>query len=64
MAQNDPLRMPAIARWPLREVFISYLQIVKELVREQYNISLQVWASKTAFGGKVKPPEMPKILRD
>jgi hypothetical protein len=47
----------------MREVLLGYLEIIKEQARADYAVSLQVWASRTAFGGKSKPPKLPDILQ-
>jgi len=46
----------------LRDALLAYLELLKERTREDYAVSLQVWASRTAFGGNAKPPEVPEIL--
>jgi hypothetical protein len=52
-----------VFRWPIREALLAYLQIIKEQTRRDYAVSLQVWASKTAFGGSSKPPKVPDLLK-
>ena len=47
----------------MREVLLSYLKLLQEQAKADYAVSLQVWASQTAFGGKAKPPRVPEILQ-
>jgi len=55
--------MRAVVKWPLREAVLAYLKMLQAAALEQHRTNLLVWASKTAFGGKVKPPDVPKILQ-
>jgi hypothetical protein len=50
--------------WPLRELLLSYSAKLKEEALRGYQVALTVWASRTALGGKQKPPDVPTILKD
>jgi len=50
--------------WPLRELCLAYLARLKADALRTYETALLVWASRTAFGGKTKPPELPGILKE
>jgi hypothetical protein len=53
-----------ILDWPLRELLLRYVALMKEQAMRGYQTSLLVWASRTAMGGKQKPPDLPVILRE
>ena len=55
--------MKEILLWPLREVLLRYVFLLREKTLAKYNLDVQVWASKTAFGGSTKPPKVPDLLR-
>ena len=60
---NDPERMRQIVRWTVREAVLAYLKLLQQAALEHHRTNLLVWASRTAFGGGVKPPDVPKILQ-
>jgi hypothetical protein len=47
----------------MREVLLAYLELLREQARADYATAMQVWASRTAFGGNAKPPKIPEILQ-
>ena len=50
--------------WPLREMLLCYVARLKDEALRGYQTALIVWASRSAFGGKQKQPDVPVILRD
>ncbi len=50
--------------WPLREMLLCYVAHLKDEALRGYQTALIVWASRSAFGGKQKQPDLPVILRD
>jgi hypothetical protein len=55
--------MRQIVRWTVREAVLAYLKLLQQAALEHHRTNLLVWASRTAFGGGVKPPDVPKILQ-
>lgn len=54
-----------IEYWPLRELLINYLELVKEQLREGYRHSQLLYQIRVAFGGvKEQPPAVPALLRE
>jgi hypothetical protein len=49
--------------WALRDLFVAYVERLKDSARKAYEIDLLVWATLAAGGAKVKPPDPPSILR-
>jgi len=51
--------------WPIREIFLGYLAILKREAREQYHHDLLVWAvlAPHAKRGSLKQPSVPTILK-
>jgi hypothetical protein len=47
----------------MREAILAYLKLMQESAAENHKTSMLMWSSLSAFGGKVKAPEIPKILR-
>jgi len=54
--------MRGVLKWPLREVLLRYVHMIREEALEAYRVDLLVWAAKSAFGGG-KPPKVPELLR-
>lgn len=55
--------MRRVANWPMREAILAYLRKLQDAALEHHRTNMLVWASRSAFGGGVKPPEVPTILR-
>lgn len=50
--------------WPLVEVLMAYLEVVKDQAQHAHEIDLQVWAAIAPYAKKdLKPPAIPPILR-
>lgn len=51
-------------QWPVRELLLAYIAMLKDSAMERYQSDLQVWATlapHTKDPGK--PPKPPKILK-
>jgi hypothetical protein len=48
--------------WALRDLFVAYVERMKDSARQAYEIDLLVWATLAAGGAKIKPPDPPSIL--
>jgi len=48
--------------WPLRDIFVAYVERLKDSARDAYEIDLLVWAMFAASGSKVRKPDPPSIL--
>jgi hypothetical protein len=46
----------------MREAILAYLKLMREAAAENHKTSMIMWASLSAFGGKVKAPKLPDIL--
>jgi hypothetical protein len=55
--------MVRVSRWPVREAILAYLKLMKDSALENHKTSMLMWSSLSAFGGKVKAPVLPEILR-
>jgi len=49
--------------WALRDLFVAYVERLKDAAREVYERDLLVWAIFAAGGAKTKAPALPDILR-
>lgn len=47
----------------LREIFVTYVEIMRRAAREAYDTDLLIWAVLAAAGAKVKKPDPPAVLR-
>lgn len=47
----------------LREIFVTYVELMRRAAREQYDADLLMWAVLAAAGSKVKKPDPPAVLR-
>jgi hypothetical protein len=47
----------------LREIFLTYVELMRRAAREAYDTDLLIWAVLAAAGSKVKRPEPPAVLR-
>ena len=59
-----PSRFDGVIDFPLRELFLAYVEILKKQARRSYETSLLVWAIQSPWiKGDKKPPDVPEILR-
>ncbi|MGH9685288.1 MAG: hypothetical protein ACRD4S_16960 [Candidatus Acidiferrales bacterium] len=50
--------------WPLRDLFLAFIDRMKEAARRNYETELLVWAILAPHQkSRTKPPDLPKILR-
>lgn len=48
----------------LREIFVTYVELMRRAASESYNADLLIWAVLAAAGAKgIKKPEPPAVLR-
>jgi hypothetical protein len=65
VAGFDYERTLEVARWPIREGLISYVERVKELTEANFRHASLLYQVRTAFGGsKEKPPALPPLLKE
>lgn len=65
VARYDAGRYAAIAGWPLRELMVSYVALVRELAEEGYRHAQLLYQVRNAFGGGHEaPPPIPPLLRE
>lgn len=64
VAEWDHDAVQRVLNWPLREVLLAYVARLKADALRGYQTALLVWASRTAMGGKTKPPDLPNILKE
>lgn len=54
----------AIEHWPLDELLLAYLELVKEQLREEFRHRQLLYQVRTIWGGsKEQPPAVPDLLR-
>lgn len=49
--------------WPLRELFLAYVERMKKAAHDSYKHDVLVWAVLTAAGAKMKHPDPPAVLK-
>lgn len=50
--------------WPLRDMFLAYIDRLKDDARKHYEFEVLVWAALAPHKKKPgKPPDVPAILR-
>ena len=60
----DPSRFEEVSDWPLRDLFLAYLERQKEIARASYHTELLIWASLAPYSKRrQKAPDLPKILK-
>jgi hypothetical protein len=56
--------MEKVFEWPLRDIFLAYIERLRESARRNYEIELIVWSSLAPHQRrKTDPPALPRILR-
>jgi hypothetical protein len=66
LARWDPIRAQAILRWTVREALLAYLERLRDLEQQRYNVQMLVWASIVPHLDKHanrEPPSLPDILK-
>jgi hypothetical protein len=64
VACGDHDAVQRILDWPLREMLLAFEGQLKQAALEGYRAARMEWAIRNAFGGKQKPPRLPRILRE
>jgi hypothetical protein len=65
MAGHDPGRFAEVMDWPLRELFLGFLDRLRERARDNYELELLVWAILAPYQKhQTRAPNLPRILRD
>ena len=65
VAEWDPRREDEVMDWPLRDILQAAYQRRRREALRSWELENVVWAAFAAQGGKkVKPPELPEILKD
>jgi hypothetical protein len=50
--------------WPLRELFLAFVERMREHARRAYELDVLVWAVLAPYQKRrTNPPELPSILR-
>ena len=60
----DPARYAAVARWPLREALLAYLERIRASARAQYDQAMLIWAALAPHAKNARQPDLPAILKD
>lgn len=60
----DYARAQQLLDWPLREVLLAYLHLVRDRALADHRFNTIMWRIGSAFGGKSNPPRPPPILKD
>lgn len=64
MAGHDPGRFDEVMDWPLRDLFLGFLERVQERARQNYQTELLVWAALAPHQKRQsKPPDLPAVLK-
>jgi hypothetical protein len=64
VADWDPARVRERLLWPLRDLLLGYLAILKREAQERYQHDLAVWAALAPHQKSPgSPPKPPRILR-
>jgi hypothetical protein len=66
VAGYDYRRCLVVARWPIEEMLIAYLEVQKNMARENHWHAQLLYSVRHVMGNKEKepPPAMPSILRE
>jgi hypothetical protein len=63
VAEWDFDRIPRLLSWPLRDLFLAYLAILKRDAIARYHHDLMIWAVLAPHRKEsTKPPRLPRIL--
>lgn len=50
--------------WPLRDLFLAYIEELRESARWSYQLELLVWSVLAPHQRRqTKPPDVPRVLR-
>lgn len=64
MAGFDPARFDDVLEWPLRDLFLGFIERMRDQMRRNYEVELLVWAVLAPHQKRQsKPPDVPALLR-
>jgi len=64
VARGDADRIRLVMAWPLRDLFLAYVECLKAAARRMYEVDVLVWSSLAPHQRKkTDPPAVPRILR-
>lgn len=64
IAGHDPRRAEEVMDWPLRDIFLAFIERMRQAAVERYRAELLVWAVLAPYQKRSqKPPEIPSILK-
>jgi hypothetical protein len=64
MAGYDPGRYDEVMDWPLRDLFLGFIDRLRDQARRNYEVELIVWAVLAPHQKRQsKAPDLPEILR-
>jgi len=64
VAGGELERAIRIRDWPMRDLFLGYIEVLKRDARRTYEIDLLVWSALAPHQRrKTDPPRVPRILR-
>jgi hypothetical protein len=64
LADWNPALYGAVARWPLREALLAYVERIKASARAQYDQAMLIWAALAPHAKNSRQPDLPPILKD
>jgi hypothetical protein len=60
----DHDKVQRVLDWPIREMLLAFVAELKSQALAAYQSALLIWATRSAFNGKLKKPPLPEILRE
>lgn len=64
VGRDDHGRIREVLDWPLREVMLAYVALLKAAALRTYEMELLVWSSLAPhMRRKTDPPKIPRVLR-
>jgi hypothetical protein len=64
VAAQDPARAEEVMDWPLRDLFLAFIERLRQAAVERYRAELLVWAMLAPYQKRSqKPPQIPSILK-
>lgn len=64
VADHDAARIERVWNWPLRDIFLAYIERMRRRALERYRAELLVWAVLAPYQKRAQdPPSIPSILK-
>jgi hypothetical protein len=64
MAGFDPGRYAEVMDWPLRDLFLGFIERLRDQARRNYEVEMLIWATLAPHQKRQqKPPDVPALLR-